>query len=255
MAIAIVLAAGVGSRMNSTIPKQFMKIKNKEIICYSLDVFQTDSNVTDIVLVTGHDYVAYCKDNIIPQNGYTKVRAVISGGRERYNSVYNGIIEAEKFFPDKCSENIIMIHDGARPFITHSMISDSLECIKSGFAGCTVAMPVKDTIKIVKKNGDHIIGEQTPDRSILYQVQTPQTFVCEKLHLAYDRLFEDKDHNITDDTMLMERYMGEPCAIVTGAYENIKITTPEDLAIGELLAEKREENSLKKSCTKIKKTC
>jgi 2-C-methyl-D-erythritol 4-phosphate cytidylyltransferase len=259
MAIAIVLAAGVGSRMNSATPKQFMKINDKEIIRYSLDVFQADSNVTDIILVTGQDYVTYCKESIVEAYGYTKVRAVISGGRERYNSVYNGILEAEKFFPDKtvqsqvmlkspnkdthsideCSGNIIMIHDGARPFITHRMISDSVECIKSGFFGCTVAMPVKDTIKIVKKSGEHIIGEKTPDRATLYQIQTPQTFVCEKLHQAYNRMLADENHNITDDTMLMELYMGQPCAIVNGSYENIKITTPEDLMIGEILAEKQ----------------
>jgi 2-C-methyl-D-erythritol 4-phosphate cytidylyltransferase len=240
MAIAIVLAAGVGSRMNSATPKQFMKINDKEIIRYSLDVFQADSNVTDIILVTGQDYVTYCKESIVEAYGYTKVRAVISGGRERYNSVYNGILEAEKIFDAAVTdENIVMIHDGARPFITHRMISDSVECIKSGFFGCTVAMPVKDTIKIVKKSGEHIIGEKTPDRATLYQIQTPQTFVCEKLHQAYDRMLADENHNITDDTMLMELYMGQPCAIVNGSYENIKITTPEDLMIGEILAEKQ----------------
>jgi 2-C-methyl-D-erythritol 4-phosphate cytidylyltransferase len=269
MAIAIVLAAGVGSRMNSTTPKQFMKINDKEIIRYSLDVFQADSNVTDIILVTSQDYISYCKECIVEANSYTKVRAVIYGGKERYNSVYNGIVEAEKIFaynaktndaamqradggntntdgrksgvPQECiqekPQNVIIIHDGARPFITNRMISDSIDCIESGFAGCTVAVPVKDTIKIVKKSGDYILGEKTPDRSTVYQVQTPQTFVCEKLHQAYDKMFTDKDHNITDDTMLLEQYLGCPCAIVAGSYENIKITTPEDLVIGKIFAE------------------
>lgn len=237
MAVAIVLAAGVGSRMNSATPKQFMKIKDKEVIRYSLDVFQADSNVTDIILVTGEDYVSYCKEEIVNSYAYTKVRAIIPGGKERYNSVYNGILEAENY-----ADDIIMIHDGARPFITHGMISDSIECIKSGFAGCTVAMPVKDTIKIAKKSGEYIVGEKTPDRSTVYQIQTPQTFVCKKLHLAYDKLFADDNHNITDDTMIMEQYIGMPCAIVEGAYENIKITTPEDLVIGELLAEKQRKS-------------
>jgi 2-C-methyl-D-erythritol 4-phosphate cytidylyltransferase len=271
MAIAIVLAAGAGSRMNSSTPKQFMKLNDKEIICYSLDIFQTDSDVTDIILVTGQDYVSYCQKNIVEVNGYTKVRAVVAGGKERYNSVYNGIIQAEKIFADnavknrasvmyvdvsdgtenvvsdiqcgcdgKTAPNVVIIHDGARPFITHRMISDSIACIKSGFVGCTVAVPVKDTIKIVKRSGDYVIGEETPDRSTVYQIQTPQTFICEELHRAYDRMFVDENHNITDDTMLLERYLGLPCALVNGSYENIKITTPEDLLIGKSFAEKQE---------------
>jgi 2-C-methyl-D-erythritol 4-phosphate cytidylyltransferase len=259
MAIAILLAAGVGSRMKSDTPKQFMKINDKEIISYSLDVFQADSNITDIVLVTGEEHIAYCKENIVSAYGYTKVHSVIAGGKERYNSVYNGILAAEQIFSSdavkgNACDGIIMIHDGARPFITHQMISDSVECIQSGYEGCTVAVPVKDTIKLVKKSGEYIIGDETPDRTSVYQIQTPQTFRCEMLHRAYDKMLADHNHNITDDTMLVEQYMGRACAIVPGSYENIKITTPEDILIGKILMENRKIFS-KKILKKNKKTC
>jgi 2-C-methyl-D-erythritol 4-phosphate cytidylyltransferase len=253
MVTALVLAAGVGSRMNSATPKQFMQLNNKEVICYSLDVFQADSNVKDIILVTGDSYIEFCRENIVEKYGYTKVHSIIPGGRERYDSVYNGIIEAEKLLTtgnsatqetawsgtDDNGKNIIMIHDGARPFVTHRMISDSVSCIENGFWGCTVGMPVKDTIKIVQNSKDYIIGKETPERATLYQIQTPQTFVLEKLHQAYDIMLSDESHKITDDTMLMEQYLGQPCAVIPGSYDNIKITTPEDILISEIIAKKQ----------------
>jgi 2-C-methyl-D-erythritol 4-phosphate cytidylyltransferase len=258
MVTALVLAAGVGSRMNSATPKQFMQLNNKEVICYSLDVFQADSNVKDIILVTGDSYIEFCRENIVEKYGYTKVRSIIPGGRERYDSVYNGIIEAEKLLAaeniavqgattgsgtgtDDNEKNIIMIHDGARPFVTHRMISDSVSCIENGFSGCTVGMPVKDTIKIVQNSKDYIIGKETPERATLYQIQTPQTFVLEKLHQAYDTMLSTDSHNITDDTMLMEQYLGQPCAVIPGSYDNIKITTPEDILISEIIAKKQSD--------------
>ncbi|MBO5509583.1 MAG: 2-C-methyl-D-erythritol 4-phosphate cytidylyltransferase [Lachnospiraceae bacterium] len=251
MAYAIVLAAGVGSRMNSTTPKQFLKLKDKEVVCYSLDIFQEDEHIEYIILVTGEEHIEYCQKNIVDKYAYTKVRAVVAGGAERYNSVYNGLkaVESLRLEDDLMSnagrkgdtgddagadkEAIVVIHDGARPFITHFMIQASIEKIKSGFSGCTVAVPAKDTIKIVEeKNGD-IVGVNTPDRNTLYHIQTPQTFDMYKLKEAYERMLEAENHKITDDTMLLELYMGEQCAIVPGSYENIKLTTPEDMIIGE----------------------
>ena len=131
-----------------------------------------------------------------------------------------------------------MIHDGARPFITIGMIEESIQKIKQGFSGCTVGVPVKDTIKIVEQKNGETIGAQTPDRNSLYQVQTPQTFDIRILIQAYEKMLKDENHKITDDTMLLEQYMGAPCAIVSGAYDNIKLTTPEDLLIGEIFAKK-----------------
>lgn len=235
MAIAIVLAAGVGSRMNSSTPKQFLMLKGKEVLYYSLSTFNANENIDHIILVTGKEHIEYCKSEIVDKYGFTKVTKVVEGGAERYNSVYNGLCACDDL---KCEDGIVIIHDGARPFVTDKMIEDSVCCIKSGYSGCTVGVPAKDTIKIVKKVGENIVGDKTPDRRDLYLIQTPQTFARSKLLEAYNRMLEDEDHNITDDTMLMEQYIEEMCAIVPGAYENIKLTTPEDLLIGEIFVEK-----------------
>ncbi len=132
----------------------------------------------------------------------------------------------------------MLIHDGARPFVTAEMISASIACARECGA-CTVGVPAKDTIKIV--DTDHY-GVETPERKFVYQIQTPQTFQVPLLRRAYETMYEAKKngdtHNITDDTMLVEQYAGVRCKVVEGAYENIKITTPEDLAIAEIFVEK-----------------
>ncbi len=231
MISAIVLAGGSGNRMNSDIAKQYLKIKDKEVLYYSLQIFQENDDIDEIILVTRESDIEYCKENIIDRYNLDKVKKIISGGSERYNSVYNGICEA-------CGD-IVMIHDGARPFATHKMIKDSLEAVRK-YRSCTVGVPVKDTIKIVDEN---CMGIETPDRDFLYQVQTPQTFQKNLIIEAYNKMFDAQNHKITDDTMLVEQYCGVPSKMVPGAYENIKITTPEDLEIAEKFVEKNLEKN------------
>ncbi len=236
MAIGIVLAAGSGSRMNSKVAKQFMVLKGKEILYYSLKTFQDNDNISDVIIVSRTEDIEYCKINIVDKYGFDKVKKICAGGRERYNSVYNGLCAAGELTEDK-SKEIVLIHDGARPFVTHKMINESIlnATLKNG---CTVGVPVKDTIKIVAEKEGELFGRETPDRNTLYQIQTPQTFKYEHIREAYERMFQDTKHNITDDTMVVEQYMGTACKIVTGSYENIKITTPEDLIIAEKIVEK-----------------
>lgn len=226
MVTAIVLAGGKGSRMNSDVAKQYMKIANREIIYYSLRTFQNCKYVDSVVLVTRAEDISFCKNEIVGKYGFDKISAVCAGGKERYDSVKCGIACLEDNY-----NGLIMIHDGARPFVTEQMIIDSIEAA-SKYGACTVGMPVKDTIKLVDENG---FGIETPDRNMLYMIQTPQTFKYSIIREAYDKFEADKNinHKITDDTMVVEQYVGVSSKIVLGSYSNLKITTPEDIEIAE----------------------
>ena len=223
MVSAIVLAAGKGSRMKSDTAKQFMEINGKPMLYYSLKVFDA-SVVDEIVLVTRSSDIDYVREEIVEKYGFQKVRRIVSGGKERFNSVNNGIKACDK------RNKIIMIHDAARPCISNRMILDSISAARR-YKACTVAMPVKDTIKVVDEDG---FAVDTPDRRTLYQIQTPQTFDRKTLEEAYERLRISGDTDITDDTMIVERYLDISSKMIEGSYENIKVTTPEDIAIAEI---------------------
>ncbi len=223
MVSAIVLAAGKGSRMKSDKAKQFMDINSKPLLYYSLKVFDA-SVVDEIVLVTRSSDIDYVREEIVEKYGFQKVRKIVAGGKERFNSVSRGIKACDK------RNKIIMIHDAARPCVTNRMILDSISGARR-YKACTVAMPVKDTIKIVDEEG---FGIDTPDRRTLYQIQTPQTFDRETLEEAYERLRISGDTDITDDTMIVERYLDIKSKMIEGSYENIKVTTPDDIALAEI---------------------
>jgi 2-C-methyl-D-erythritol 4-phosphate cytidylyltransferase len=225
---AIVLAAGQGKRMNSKVPKQYLLINNKPVLYYSLKAFE-DSLIDDIVLVTGKDDEQYCQKEIIEKYGFNKIRTIAEGGKERYHSVYNGI----KAIAWECS--YVFIHDGARPFVDNDIIVRAYDEVKKSRA-CIVGMPVKDTIKISDANG---YVADTPLRSLVWQIQTPQTFERKLITAAYDKLILNEERlisegvAITDDAMVVEYFEKVPVKLVQGTYENIKITTPEDLKIAE----------------------
>ncbi len=222
MVTAIVLAAGKGSRMKTKTAKQFLNICGKPLIYYALKTFQ-ESSVDEIVLVTGEEDISYCKTYIIEENHFIKVKKIVAGGENRFDSVYNGIKAADE------KSDIIMIHDGARPFVSCEIIEKCIEETKK-YKACTVAVPVKDTIKVVDKD---MMGINTPDRSRLYQIQTPQTFERKLIEDAYAKMYESGDKDITDDTMIVERYAGKTVKVLEGSYKNIKVTTKEDLLIAE----------------------
>ena len=224
MVSAIVLAAGSGSRMNQKKEKQFLLLDGKPVLYYSLRTFEA-SIVAEIILVTKEKDIDYCREEIVEKYGFTKVKKIVSGGKERYDSVQKGMKAADK------RNNIIMIHDAARPFVTNRMILDSISAARR-YKACTVAVPVKDTIKVVD---EYEFGVETPDRSTLYIIQTPQTFDRKLLREAYDRLRISGDKDITDDTMIVERYLDQRVKMVEGSYKNIKITTPEDMPVAEAL--------------------
>jgi len=223
---AIVLAAGKGNRMRSEIPKQYLNLCGRPVLYYSLKRFE-ESSVDDIILVTGEEEITYCKENIIDKYQLCKVRQIVPGGTERFWSVRNGLNAAT-------DADYVLIHDAARPCLTVEMIEKSiLEVIKSG--ACTVGVPVKDTIKVVD---DNAMGIDTPPRNRLWQVQTPQSFLYRDITKAYQQLEASNDIDITDDTMIMERFLDKKTKLILGDYCNIKITTPEDLSVAEIFLKK-----------------
>jgi len=227
--VAIILAAGQGKRMNSSIQKQYLLIKGKPVIFYSLDVFQ-NSFIDEIILVVSQGEVEYCQQEIVNKFHFTKVSKIVEGGKERYHSVSRGLQQIE-------DSDYIFIHDGARPFINQEILARSYkETIEN--RACVVGMPVKDTIKIVDKNKYAI---ETPQREKLWLIQTPQIFESKLIIEAYRKLLEAESAGnnyaqvITDDAMVVEIFEKVPVRLVKGSYNNIKITTPEDLKIAEAL--------------------
>lgn len=219
---AIVLAGGQGKRMGNDIPKQYLSLDKRPILYYSLKELQ-QSKVDSIVLVTGKGEASYCcNSEIIQKYGFEKVTKIVEGGKERYHSVYAGLCAA-----GAC--DYVMIHDGARPFMDAAMIQVSIDSVKQ-YDACAVGVPVKDTIKIVNEEG---FATQTPDRSKMWMIQTPQTFSYSLIKQAYDWLMTKEGIHVTDDAMVVEIAIGRQTKLIEGSYRNIKITTPSDLTVAE----------------------
>lgn len=214
---AIILSAGKGRRMNSDVSKQYIEVCGKPIIYYTLQSFE-NSNIDEIILVTSQNDIEYVKESIVEKYGITKVKKIVAGGKERYASVINGLAELDD--GDK-----VLIHDGARPLIKTMQINKIIDSVKI-YSACIAAVPVKDTIKIVNTEG---YVSSTPDRKYVWQIQTPQAFDVALIKEAYRKMREAGDESITDDAMVVERYTDTEVKLIETDYENIKITTKEDL--------------------------
>ena len=219
---AIVLAAGKGKRMHSKIQKQFLEIGGKPVLYYSLHCFQESPLIQDIILVTGEEMISYCEQEIVKKYGFSKVRKVTAGGKERYDSVYAVLLCCQ-------DTDYVYIHDGARPFITEEMVQRGYEAVKRTNA-CVMVMPSKDTVKLADSLG---YIKETPDRKIVWNIQTPQIFSYDLIRGAYESIRKKDMTGVTDDAMVVEQETGTKILLVEGSYQNIKITTPEDLAIAE----------------------
>lgn len=224
--IGIVLAAGQGRRMQTAVQKQYLLLGEKPILAYSLKAFE-ESFIDEVILVVEAGFEEYCRKEIVEKYHFHKVKKIIPGGKERYHSVFCGLqcIEAGEY---------VYIHDGARPFLSQAILERARQTVRSDGA-CVVGMPVKDTIKIA--DGEQFV-ESTPQRSRLWQVQTPQVFALPLIKEAYEKLMAGPIENITDDAMVAEAMLGTKVRLVEGSYENMKITTKEDLALGEILCGK-----------------
>lgn len=214
----ILAAAGVGKRMGLSYPKQFLEYNNKPLFVTPLEVAQNSNIIDEIILVTNEENIKLVED-ICKKYNITKVKDVVAGGKERQNSIYNALRK------DKNSD-IILVQDGVRPFLKAKYIEKSCELLdkETDLAGVVVGVPVKDTIKVVGIDGEILA---TPNRSGLIAVHTPQTFKGDILKKAYEQT--EKDGFLgTDDSSLVER-LNLKVKILIGDYDNIKITTQEDL--------------------------
>ena len=219
---AIVLAAGQGKRMHSKIQKQFLEIGGKPVLYYSLQCFQNSPLIQNIILVTGEDMISYCEKEIVQKYGFDKVNRITAGGKERYDSVYAGLLCCK-------DTDYVYIHDGARPFITEEMLLRGYKAVKQTNA-CVLGMPSKDTVKLSDTAG---YIKETPDRKIVWNIQTPQIFSYDLIRGAYESIRQKDMSKVTDDAMVVEQETGTKILLVEGSYRNIKITTPEDLAVAE----------------------
>ena len=215
----VIVAAGSGSRMKRDINKQFIKLDGKEIIAYTIEKFYKSEDIGDIVIVIKENEEKYFIENIINKYGFDNIKLAY-GGKERQDSVYNGIKKLNR----NCE--IVLIHDGARPFVNEYIIKNSIKEAKENNA-VVVGVPVKDTIKVVDSDGNIV---DTPNRSLLWSVQTPQSFKYEIITKAYEYAYSN-DYYGTDDAMLVE-HIGYNVKMIEGSYDNIKITTEEDLHFG-----------------------
>ncbi|MFC1511375.1 2-C-methyl-D-erythritol 4-phosphate cytidylyltransferase [Candidatus Margulisiibacteriota bacterium] len=208
--IAIITAAGSGKRMGQ--PKQFLELAGKPMLEWTVAVFEKCKAIDEIILVVNSEDVPRAKEL-----KFSKIKQVVAGGKERQDSVFNGL----KALPDDAE--IVAIHDGARPMVTVEIVEKAIEEAKHSGA-VVVGVPIKDTIKQVRSK-QYEVGS-TIDRTQLWAAQTPQVFKKDIILKAYQE--GAGKHQVTDDAMLVEK-LGNPVKMVMGSYQNIKITTPEDL--------------------------
>jgi 2-C-methyl-D-erythritol 4-phosphate cytidylyltransferase len=220
---AIILAAGRGSRMKAGMNKQFLELEDKPVIAHTLAVFNGCPELDELVVVTAREELEYFTQNIIEKYQFHKVRKLVAGGAERQESAYIGIKAASE------QSEILLIHDGARPFVSRQII---LACIRDArlYGAASAGMPSKDTIKLLDKEG---FVESTPPRSRVWLTQTPQAFRRDILLAAHEKAL-DRNTAATDDAMLVE-LLGYKVKMVEASYQNIKLTTPEDLAMAKQL--------------------
>lgn len=225
----VIPAAGSGSRMGAGHNKQFLEVGGLPLIIRTLLAFEMHSQVTGYVVVTAADE-SESMALLIQRFDLRKLIALADGGETRQASVLSGLRQLQIMRPDAAS-SVVLVHDGARCFVTSAILDRCIAAIAEKGGACGAAVPVKDTIKVVSPDGKI---EQTLDRSRLWAMQTPQGAYYSQLLAAYEQLEKD-GRQVTDDLAAMEA-VGQPTWLIAGDYTNIKMTTPEDLVIGEAIA-------------------
>lgn len=225
----MVPAAGRGHRMGTHTPKQYLMLGGLPLLVHSLRVLEDSEAISAVVLATPQADLDYCRQDIIARYGFKKVRQVVAGGAERQDSVRLGLAAAGS------EAEIVLVHDAVRPFLTTSMIAQVVEAAaKHGAA--IVAIPMRDTVKRAGPDG---LIDETVDRKPLWLAQTPQAFKRSLIEEAHAMALRD-GFRATDDAQLVER-LGHRVAIVEGSTDNVKVTRPEDLAVGESILAAREK--------------
>ena len=223
MISAIILAGGKGKRMRSAISKQFIDIKGKPIIYYTLKKFSENKKIDNIIVVLPEDEVKYFKENILKKYEL-RINKIVIGGKERQDSVYNALKSLKN-----SSTDIVLIHYGARPFISERIINEGIKFAEIYGAAAPGVMP-KDTIKVKNEKNFSV---DTPNRANLVSIQTPQVFKFDEILECHEKIRYNGE-KVTDDTMVVEKY-GYSVYLYDGEYTNIKVTTPEDLILAERL--------------------
>ena len=219
----VVPAGGRGVRMGSSVPKQFLTFGDVPLLVYALRIFESSSIISEVVLVVPEDDCVYCRDHIVSTYGLKKVSQVVGGGRRRQDSVLNGLKATNP------NSDIVVIHDAVRPFLTETMIANVVEAARK-HGSAIVAIPLRDTVKLVNVDG---LIKETLSREELWAAQTPQAFRRDILLRAHEQ-GETDGVDATDDAFLVER-MGLSVSIVEGSSDNIKVTRPEDLQMGQAI--------------------
>lgn len=227
--IVLIPAAGMGRRMGATVNKQYLPLNDRPIVGHTIALFDQHPLIDKIYVITPVAEFEQCRREVLEPGNFRKVQDLVPGGAERQDSVRNGLLACAAG-PD----DIVLIHDGVRPLLQPALIDKVIETVR-GQGACLVGVPVKDTIKQVV---DGCI-EGTPDRSVLWQAQTPQAFRYSQILEAHERAQQDGFRG-TDDASLVER-LGQPVMVIAGSYRNIKLTTPEDLLLARAFLDSPEE--------------
>ena len=222
--IAVVLAGGSGTRLGENLPKQFLKVAGKTIIEHTIDVFEEAPSIDEIVIVVRSDFAADV-EKLVNQNDYKKVKTILHGGKERYESSWAAIHAYDE-------EVNFLLHDAVRPLVDNRIIEDCI-CALQTYDAVSVAMPSTDTIFQVDQSNCII---EIPDRTVLRNAQTPQCFKRSVILKAYEKALQDPNFKATDDCSVVKKYLPQiPIKVVKGAVYNIKITYKEDLFLLEKL--------------------
>lgn len=230
--VAIIAAAGNGSRMSSNnSKKQFIELNGYPVIYYSVKIFSECDFIDKIIITAKEDQIETFKSLLLKYD-FKKDIKIIKGGKTRQESIFNAL----SFCVSK-NYNFVFIHDGARPFITCEMLTKGFSSMLDDKIYCgAFGVKVKDTIKKSDNNG---LISKTVDREQLYSIQTPQIFPLNK-YLEYMKIIKEENLDFTDDCQVFE-YFNDKIKILTGSYENIKITTDDDIFIGKLILKRREK--------------
>jgi len=225
MIAAIIAAAGLGARMGHDLPKPYLPLAGKPILAHTLGIFEKIKEIREVTLVVHPEELGYCQEKVISRYGFKKVLRLVPGGKERQDSVYNAL----KALKNEDDLEIVLVHDGVRPFVQPEQICRVIQAARSHGAA-VLGLPAQDTLKTVNSDGEI---RQTLERKDIWQIQTPQAFQAALLHRAFVEAYS-RDFYGTDEASLVEA-LQQPVLVVPGSPLNLKITTPDDLALAEAI--------------------
>ena len=230
--VGVILAAGSGSRTGLSTPKQFLPLGGKTVLEHSVQTFNDHPGIDQVVIVTATEFIDRVKD-LVKKNNWTKVTAVLPGGKERFDSS----LVAVRHFKDN-PDMVMLFHDAARPLVSERIITDTLKAMEK-YNAVDVAIPTVDTIVKCDSQGKEM--ESVQDRNLLWRMQTPQGFRQKTIEEAYRIALKDPQFTATDDCGTVLRYLpDEKVGIVRGSERNIKLTYADDLSLLEVLLSRPE---------------